>query len=312
MESSRSCRSRNQEPMKCHSEQSEESCSALSGSLNKRQGEIPRCHENRPTQQRWIPAFAGMTYGFQVSNRQNPESCPSTDGFTLFEVMISLTLTGLLMLALLIGMRVAGRAWRAGEARLRLVHSSAERDAFVVQQIASLVPYRVTSNDPDLPGTLTILEATPNCLRFVSSYSSVYRGRTGLVLVEYGIVAASLGNTELALRETPVRDGDELLHMLIRNVTTDPDTGESLITYQPFSLRPSDLVLVSGLSGAWFTYLDLHPLKGTVAIWREAWRSTDEAPYPDAIRFRWQHENQAGEQIIPVRAKLIPASTVAQ
>jgi prepilin-type N-terminal cleavage/methylation domain-containing protein len=237
---------------------------------------------------------------------------PDERGFTLFEVLISLTLTGFLMLALLIGMRVANRAWRTGEARLRQVHATAERSAFVVQQIASLVPYRVESDDPHLPGTLTVLEAGSTCLRFVSSYSSVYRGRTGLVLVEYGIVEASRGNMELALRETPVRDSDVLFHILVRGVTTDPETGDLVIVRQPFSLRTTDLLLMSGLDDAWFSYLDLHPVKGTGAVWREAWRSSDEAPYPDAIRLRWRRGNQTGEEVIPVRAKLIPPSTVTQ
>ena len=89
---------------------------------------------------------------------------PDPAGFTLFEVLLSITLIGFLMLALLIGMRVANRAWRTGEARLRQVHAAADESDFVVTQISSLVPYRITSNDPSLPGALTVLEANANCL----------------------------------------------------------------------------------------------------------------------------------------------------
>jgi type II secretory pathway pseudopilin PulG len=243
----------------------------------------------------------------------NPESClPDQTGFTLLEVMLGVTLTGLLMVALLIGLRVANRAWRTGEARLRQTHAAAERNAFVVQQISSLVPYRVKSSDPHLPGTFTVLEASSACLRFVSTYSSVYRSRTGLVLVEYGIVEASRGNVEVALRETPVGDNDVLFHMLIRNVTNDPETGVAVINYQPFSLRAADLPLMTGLSDAWFEYLDLHPEKGTGPVWHEQWQSREEAPYPDAIRLRWNRGNQPGEVVIPVRAKLIPPSTLEE
>ena len=74
-------------------------------------------------------------------------------------MLLSLSLIGLLMLALLIGLRVASRAWRTGEARLRQVHAAAERNAFVVQQISSLVPYQVTRTDPDLPETFIVLQA---------------------------------------------------------------------------------------------------------------------------------------------------------
>jgi len=227
-------------------------------------------------------------------------------------VLISLTLIGFVMLSLLIGLRVASRAWRTGETRLRQVHAEAERNAFLAQQIASLVPYQVISNDPHLPGTFTILQANATCLRFVSTYSSAYRSRSGLVLVEYGIVEDSRGSVQLVLRETPVGDNDGLYHKLVRRVTTDTNTGAPLINYQPFSLSPADLRLMTGLRAAWFEYLDLHPEKGKGPVWRERWLSREEAPYPEAIRLRWERGNQAGEEIIPVRAKLIPPAELEQ
>jgi type II secretory pathway pseudopilin PulG len=244
---------------------------------------------------------------------------PDQTGFTLFEVLLSITLVGFLMVALLVGLRVANRAWRTGEARLRQVHAEAERNAFVVQQIASLVPYQVTPSDPRMPGIFTVLQANATCLRFVTSYSSVFRSRSGLVLAEYGIVEASPGDVEVALRETPVGDNEVLLHRLIRSVRDDPDTGVAVIDYQPFLLRVTDLPLMTGLRAAWFEYLDLHPENGsdhpeksTGPVWRLDWKSREEAPYPEAIRLRWDRGTQAGEEVIPVRAKFIPPSTLGQ
>jgi prepilin-type N-terminal cleavage/methylation domain-containing protein len=233
-------------------------------------------------------------------------------GFTLFEVLLSITLIGFLMVALLIGLRVANRAWQTGEARLRLVHAAAERNAFVVEQISSLVPYRMISNDPQLPGTFTVLQASPNCLRFVSSYSSVYRSRTGQVLVEYGIVEASRGDFEVVVRETPVTDNEILYHKIVQSVTSDVETGLPVISYQPFSVKATDLRLMTGLSDAWFSYLDEHPKKSKVPVWREVWQSSDEAPYPDAVRLSWERGSQSGEEVMPLRAKLIPPSTPRQ
>jgi hypothetical protein len=234
----------------------------------------------------------------------NPESC--FPGFTLFEVLLSLTLIGFLMLALLTGMRVANRAWRTGEARLRQVHAAAERSDFIVTQVSSLVPYRMTPSDRGVPGALTVLEATAMRLRFISSYSSVYRGRTGLVLVEYGIVEALRGNFEIVLRETPVTDNQSLYHKLILSVDHDPDTGLPVINYQPFAVRETDLRLMTDLSDAGFSYLDLRPRKNAEPAWRAEWRSSTGAPYPDAIRLQWKREGEAGEEIMPVRATLMP------
>jgi hypothetical protein len=241
-----------------------------------------------------------LNSAFPQARILNPESC--FPGFTLFEVLLSLTLTGFLMLALLVGMRVANRAWRTGEARLRQVHAAAEQSDFVVTQVSSLVPYRITSIDPSLPGALTVLEATANCLRFISPYSSVYRGRTGLVLAEYGIVQPSRGEIEVLLRETPVADNESLYHKLILSVTRDPDTGMAVINYQPFEARASDLRLMTGLSQAAFSYLDLHPQKSPVPVWRQDWQSSVVAPYPDAVRLQWERGREPGEEIMPVRA----------
>ncbi len=244
---------------------------------------------------------------------------PDETGFTLFETLLSLTLIGFLMVALLVGLRVANRAWRTGEARLRRVHAEAERNAFVVQQISSLVPYQVTANDPSLSGTFTVLQASATCLRFVSSYSSVFRSRSGLVLAEYGIVEASPRNVEVALRETPVGDNAILLHRVIRGVTNDPETGVPVTDYQPFLVSVTDLPLMTGLRAAWFEYLDLHPEKGTGPdekdtgpVWRLAWKSSEGAPYPEAIRLRWDRGNQEGEEVIPVRAKFMLQTTLGQ
>src|SRR5208337_3721161 len=249
----------------------------------------------------------------------NPESriLNPDAGFTLFEMLLSITLIGFLMAALLVGLRVASRAWRTGAARLRQVHAETERNTFVVQQISSLVPYQVNVNDADLTGTFVILQASAKCLRFVSSYSSVFRSRSGLVLAEYGIVRASSGNVEVALRETPVGDNDLLLRRIIRKVTNDPDTGAPVTDYQPFSISETDLPLMTGLRDAWFEYLDLHPEKATDQaekdtgpVWRREWKSRKDAPYPEAIRLRWERGDQAEEEVLPLRAKFrLQAST---
>jgi type II secretory pathway pseudopilin PulG len=273
---------------------------------------IVRSRERKPGWNRLIRRLGEGEPLFSRSPDQPISRSPDPTGFTLFEVLLSMTLIGFLMVALMIGLRVTNRAWRTGEARLRQTHAAAERNAFVVQQIASLVPYQVKSTEPHLPGLLTVFEASAACLRFVSTYSSVYRSRTGLVLVEYGIVAASPGRVEVALRETPVQDNDVLSHMLVQRVTNDRDTGVPVINYQPFSVRATDLPLMTDLSDAWFEYLDLYPEKGTNPVWRSDWKSTNKAPYPDAIRLRWERGKQEGEELIPVRAKFMLPSTSVQ
>ena len=110
----------------------------------------------------------------------------------------------------------------------------------------------------------------------------------------------------MVVRETPVADSDRLYHKLVLSVTHDPLTGVATINFQPFAVRETDLRLMTGLSDAGFSYLDLHPQRSSVPVWREGWRSSLEAPYPEAIRFRWQRGREAGEEVMPVRAKFMP------
>lgn len=231
---------------------------------------------------------------------------PYASGFTLLEVLISISLIAMLMLALLFGLRVAGKAWQQGETRLRQTHIEEERNAFVMDQVSSLLPYAVSVSDRDLSGRFTIFEASPTCLRFVTSYGSAFRGRSGLLLAEYGIVESRWDGVELALRETPILNDEVLLRRVVRGVAQDQETGAPVVIYQPFAANSSDLKLMSGLRAASFEYLDLHPPGGRGAIWLPNWNARHNAAYPDAIRLTWALGNQTGQQFIPIRARLLP------
>jgi len=226
-------------------------------------------------------------------------------GYTLLEMLIGITLIGLLMTALVVGIQVGNKAWQQGEARLRQVHVEEERTQFMVQQISSLVPYKVPSSNPDIPGDILILEAGATRLRFLSTYGARYGSRSGLLLDEYAIVSTPGADLTLALRETPVRDDAALVPLLIEGLSSDPDTGKSELVYRPFFLRDSDLRLMTGLQAARFEYFGA-PEAGEEAAWASHWEATPEVPYPEAVRFLWRHGSQQDQLVIPIRARVIP------
>jgi general secretion pathway protein J len=238
--------------------------------------------------------------GFKNINMQN-----TAKGYTLLEMLISITLVGLLMTGLVVSVHVANKSWEKGEAKLRQVHAAEEQAQFMLQQIASLVPYKVASSSPDLPGDFFILEASATRLRFLSTYGTRYRSRAGLLWDEYAIVRAPRADYLLALRETPVRDDTTLVPLLIERLRSDPDTGKSEIVYRPFLLRESDLRLMTGLQAARFEYFGA-PALGKEAVWASQWEATPEAPYPDAVRFLWRRDGQQHQLVIPIRARVLP------
>lgn len=226
-------------------------------------------------------------------------------GYTLLEMLISITLTGLLMVALVVAVHVGNKAWQQGEARLLQVHAEEERTQFMFQQISSLVPYKVTSSDPDMAGEFSILEAEATRLSFLSTCGSRNRSRSGLVLDEYALVRTLGGELTLALRETPVRDDTTLVPQLIERLSPDPDTGKTVIVYRPFYLRDSDLKLITGLRAAWFEYLGA-PAAGKGPVWASHWEARPDALYPEAVRFLWQRGNQREQLVVPIRARVLP------
>jgi prepilin-type N-terminal cleavage/methylation domain-containing protein len=226
-------------------------------------------------------------------------------GFTLLEMLIGITLMALLMAAVLTGLRVATKAWQAGEDRMALVYGRGERADFMARQIASLVPYKVNSTEPKLLGEYAILEAKPACFRFLSTYGSRYRNRSGMMLVEYGLVSASPGTEDLCVRETPVANDESLLRQIVQRKDQDPDTGELKISYQPFTRKDSDLCLRKNLQAARFDYL-VPGAHDEVAHWASDWQPGSVAEFPSAIRLSWEQDGHQEQSVFPTRGDALP------
>jgi prepilin-type N-terminal cleavage/methylation domain-containing protein len=226
-------------------------------------------------------------------------------GFTLLEMMIGITLMALVMTTVLIGLRIASRAVQQGESRLGLIYSDEERSDFMAKQIDSLVPYRVRSTESDMAGQFTIVETTGSCFRFLSSYGSHYRNRSGLILVEYGLVGTSPGQADLYLRETAVQDDTALLHRVIQGVEKNPDTRKTTLIYRPFLKQPGDLDLFKNLNEARFEYL-APASEREAAHWVSDWQPQPNVDFPLAARFAWEQDGHEEQAVFPIRARSFP------
>ena len=233
-------------------------------------------------------------------------------GYTLLELVIGMTLVSMLMTVLAIGIGVGTRAWQKGEARIQQSRAEAERTGFVLEQVASMVPYRVVSTNSDLPGEWPILEASPFWFRFVSTQGSRYRDRSGLLLVEYSVVRTVSGTVDVVLGETPVSDDALLLHRLIDRLDRDPDSGQRTIIFRHPALHPAALRLMTGLRAARFDYLDPQPKPGAPPAWVPRFDSRPETLFPAAVRLRWLRSDrtEAEAQVFPLRAR-VPAQELS-
>ena len=64
----------------------------------------------------------------------------ASGGFTLVEVLVALTLLGLISVALVTGLRFGARAWERGDTRLTAVHEVAAVRAFLARSLAQGLP----------------------------------------------------------------------------------------------------------------------------------------------------------------------------
>ncbi len=253
------------------------------------------------------PPFASLTGEAQLAATAVLRGTMRTgqSGFTLLEMLIGISLMALLMVAVLMGLHVATKAWQEGENRISLVYGQEERADFMAKQVASLLPYKVISNDPKLIGEFAILEAQPSCLRFLTTYGSRYRNRSGLVLAEYALAPASRGREDLCLREATVENDQELLHEVIQSASPDPDTGKTKINYPSFIRKDSDLCLRKDFEAARFEYL-VPATQNEGAHWVSDWQPGPDVQFPSAVRLAWRQEGRPQETVFPIRAHSLP------
>ena len=175
-------------------------------------------------------------------------------GFTLLELLIALTLMGLLLAMLYGGLHIGNRSWNAGEQRaeqfneLRIVHD------FIRRQIRqSLALFHITED-----GRVLAFTGETERLRIVTPMLQ-HLGRGGLYFVEFDVVASDPGDL-LRMRWQPFHPGRE--------------DGERL---GDDSEEPEDTILLSGVEDVKWSYF------GQVSVgedpeWSDKWENLTQLP----------------------------------
>lgn len=198
-------------------------------------------------------------------------------GFTLLELLVAITVTGLLSAAIVMGWRVALSAWGKAE-------QVVERDSRVVavhelieKQIAAMAPVRpwLSQGRP-----IVFFQGEHDRARFVSRYSLDDRARAGLVLVDY-LVAEGFGGKKLLLTEIAVRSMEDLTGL--ENISQLNTPGGPPI-FRAMEETRQTRVLLESLAECRFEYLI--PANGsTPSEWQESWgRTGDSLPRGMALR----------------------------
>ena len=183
-------------------------------------------------------------------------------GFTLVEVMITLTLLGLILLMIFGVFRLGLSAWGKGET----LHDEYQRarviSQLITRQVKSIFPYKIKS--PGAEGDYLAFEGKARSAKFVSALSLRVSQPQGLVYVVYEFRQNDKEDGALFLYEQRVLNRDFMKE------TPRAETG---------------ILLMEHLSDVRFEYYrEEDAQKSQLAEWVEEWNAREAGGLPRAVR----------------------------
>ncbi len=240
-------------------------------------------------------------------------------GVTLLELLVVITLLGMLSLGLLFSMRISSAAWQRGNARMASDRQVVAAAGLLSAQLANARPRVVRWTPPGAkdrsrsqtsaialaggrpaPGAgfgqvaFAYFEGAPERLRFLTAYSVEARARGGLWLAEYFFIREEGGACNLLYNEWPFREDSDAA-ATVSAAGYDPNLGRLRVDFAPPAREQQTRQLYRGLRQCHFEYL-IEPEKGE-PYWGAAWQTNNKL-LPRAVAARFEGREAGG--IAPV------------
>lgn len=204
-------------------------------------------------------------------------SIERTAGFTLLELLLSLTIIAVIMVVLFGGLRVGIRAWEKGEDNVE--HLQHYRPVFnlIQRQVAAMDTTKIQG----LGNKPFFIRGSWNKLAFLSRVSLIPGNDLGMVFVEYRIT------TDEGRRQLKVFEKN---YVLLRD-----RNDQEMISDEEF------LTLLDTPGRFRFEYLPSIPNETEPELpwtWAEEWEGEEIKKFPEAIRISF-HED---EDSLPIRS----------
>ena len=199
-------------------------------------------------------------------------------GFTLLELIISLTILGVVLLIIFGALRIGTRAWEKGEKDIAVYQRQRAVLGLLSQQIASACVYEIKLGDDAF-----YFRGSEKKMEFVSRMPIVPGAQTGVVFVTYEI-------------ENVAKEGKKQLKLFEKDAGFMKDDDiESQRNEEIFSL-------ISGIENLQFEYLKSD--KDDV-VWQNVWDPSETKGMPLAVRIVLKQDEETApiNLIIPVRCQ---------
>jgi len=198
-------------------------------------------------------------------------------GFTLLELVVTLTLLGFVLIMVLGLLRLGSSSWERGEAKAD--HYQKQRIVLnlLSQQVKSSFPYKIKAQKAE--GNYIAFFGERDSLRFVSTFSITAKRPEGLVFVIYRVEEGK--DTEKLLKVFEKR-------VLNKNFMEDTPEDEKFLT------------LLGDLSEFGFEYFQEAEEEEEVGEWAESWDGKDKRELPSQMRMvaKWGGEKKEGEETL--------------
>lgn len=217
-------------------------------------------------------------------------------GFTLLELLISMTLMGLLTFAIHYGFRLGLSAYEKGEAHLQLSHQRQTALNLITRQLGSLVPYYSIQRLQEQPVDVLVFQGTDEGMRFVTTCSSQGLHTDGMLLVEYFLAPSKTDSSKaLVANELPLPEDKFLAEVVFTGLTKGPDD-IVLAEFAEFKPASESIYLIEGLSEAHFRYLEHPSLEPTTPGFQPLGKKRAGLPAGVEIQLRFK-ESSFGKEL---------------
>ncbi|MGA2465684.1 MAG: type II secretion system protein GspJ [Thermodesulfobacteriota bacterium] len=198
-----------------------------------------------------------------------------SSGFTLLEMVVTLTILGFILLIIFGAFRLGISAWEKGESSREEYQKVRAVSQLVSRQLKSMVPYKIKTEKAE--GDYLAFEGSARSLKFVSALSMKAKQPEGFVYAIYEFKDGGNEGGRLVVYEQRV-----------------------LIRKNFFEERPNEesgVPLIEGISDIRFEYYqEEDSLKNREEGWVEEWDAKEEKDLPRAIRMTVTYKSGQSEK----------------
>jgi general secretion pathway protein J len=208
-----------------------------------------------------------------------------SQGFTLIEVTITLTILAFILLIIFGAFRMGVSAWEKGDSLKDEYQKVRITSQLISRQFKSIVPYRVKTQKAE--GNYLAFDGKPEALKFVSAVSIKARQPEGFVYAIYEFKQEGKEEGRLVLYEQRALNKD---------------------LFEEHPKEESGVSLCEGISKVRFEYYREENMeKNQPEGWVEEWNAKEEKELPRAIRMTMTCKNERNEELPITLLVSIPA-----